>query len=54
MSRRRHSVDQIIGKLRQYDVELGTRGRGKVSHQSDYKGNHSYRQVLSLSRTATE
>ena len=27
MSRRRHSVDQIIGKLRQADVELGTRGR---------------------------
>ncbi len=23
MSRRRHSVDQIIGKLRQADVELG-------------------------------
>jgi len=27
MSRRRHSVDQIIGKLRQADVELG-QGRG--------------------------
>jgi len=26
MSRRRHSVDQVIGKLRQVDVELGPHG----------------------------
>ncbi len=40
MSRRRHSVDQIIGKLRQADVELGATpvrqsvvdtGRGRLS-----------------------
>ena len=31
MSRRRHSVDQIIGKLRQADVELG---QGKTGEEA--------------------
>ena len=31
MSRRRHSVDQIIGKLRQADVELG---KGKTVEEA--------------------
>ena len=31
MSRRRHSVDQIIGKLRQADVELGQGKDGRRS-----------------------